>query len=783
MRKILMAKRLLALLVCLLLVSAAIPAAAAEEETNIALGKSYTTFTEAAIENGFPKQVTDNNGELTDGNSASNVIGDPNWVQFYRGVFTGVTIDLGEEMAVSGYEMGQLSGVGAGVYLSRYIEFSVSLDGETFYLVNRWEDQKMISSTPNGRVVHSYNGDRYRARYVRLIFSSDVNCFIDEIKVFGGAADGGEKTADVEQKIEYRNAYAPNDIEALGGTSNSILIYNNEYYNGSVSDIGKNTYDELLPYIAYVDKDQTVLDTMFESALFLPLNPGTDGEHSLMKQSGWEHYLENTIGAAEDINMTALDRLVGDLKETLALGDDFLYPVIMTVPFTNVSDAAFGTLDGDVSIDLSTLDNCKAAVEWFVDESIAAFEGADFQNLTLVGFYWYAELVNYAAADFSEELVVSFNDYVHSKELGTMWIPYYCAPGMERAVELGFDVACVQNGYAFPDEESENGLVQPGVIADSLDIAYKYGLGAEIELQLVEDFYDRYSEYISGNYSAGVMTDSYPAFYQGGGPGALYTCAYGNNTQRALYDMTYMYLKGTYEEFAPVIEQDGPVYFLKDSTKNSGTLRVTDGDTPRTELTIAYLEEPSHGKLSIDADGYFLYVPDTGYTGDDSFVIELTDGRHSSGRVTIQLKIVETLMPLSKAGSDLTGTRIVRIADKASTQTVGDGIYEVAVSAEGKVISAAYANDTAIPDGGYVIAAIGSEKVNWLSTYAVVGTTAIYDAVTNSIVFEAVPDGSDGESANPTTTIVIICAVIVVVIAAAIIISIMQKRKKRGQQA
>ena len=96
-----MAKRLLALLVCLLLVSAAIPAAAAEEETNIALGKSYTTFTEAAIENGFPKQVTDNNGELTDGNSASNVIGDPNWVQFYRGVFTGVTIDLGEEMAVS----------------------------------------------------------------------------------------------------------------------------------------------------------------------------------------------------------------------------------------------------------------------------------------------------------------------------------------------------------------------------------------------------------------------------------------------------------------------------------------------------------------------------------------------------------------------------------------------------------------------------------------------------------------------------------------------------------
>lgn len=114
-------------------------------------------------------------------------------------------------------------------------------------------------------------------------------------------------------------------------------------------------------------------------------------------------------------------------------------------------------VDGSASVSLDTLEGCEAVVEWFVDESIAAFEDADFQNLKLVGFYWYAELVNYAASDFGEALVQSFNAYVHSKDLGTMWIPYYCAPGMERAVELGFDVACVQNGYAFPKEDSENG--------------------------------------------------------------------------------------------------------------------------------------------------------------------------------------------------------------------------------------------------------------------------------------------------------------------------------------
>lgn len=47
-----MRRRLLALLVCLPLFTAALPAAAAEE-TNVAQGKSYTVFTEAAIETRF----------------------------------------------------------------------------------------------------------------------------------------------------------------------------------------------------------------------------------------------------------------------------------------------------------------------------------------------------------------------------------------------------------------------------------------------------------------------------------------------------------------------------------------------------------------------------------------------------------------------------------------------------------------------------------------------------------------------------------------------------------
>ena len=63
----------------------------------------------------------------------------------------------------------------------------------------------------------------------------------------------------------------------------------------------------------------------------------------------------------------------------------------------------------------------------------------------------------------------------------------------------GFDVACVQNGYAFPKEDSENGLVQPGVIADSLDIPVS-------EVYGVATFYSQFSLRPKGENVVSVCT-------------------------------------------------------------------------------------------------------------------------------------------------------------------------------------------------------------------------------------------------------------------------------------
>jgi VCBS repeat-containing protein len=58
-----------------------------------------------------------------------------------------------------------------------------------------------------------------------------------------------------------------------------------------------------------------------------------------------------------------------------------------------------------------------------------------------------------------------------------------------------------------------------------------------------------------------------------------------------------------------------------------------DGDTP----SAALVTSTAHGFLSLDANGYFYYVPDTGFTGSDSSTHKVSDGVADSNTVTVTL--------------------------------------------------------------------------------------------------------------------------------------------------
>src|SRR5262249_48338314 len=60
-----------------------------------------------------------------------------------------------------------------------------------------------------------------------------------------------------------------------------------------------------------------------------------------------------------------------------------------------------------------------------------------------------------------------------------------------------------------------------------------------------------------------------------------------------------------------------------------------EGDT----LTGTVLSQPSHGTLTSASDGSFTYTPNTGYTGNDSFTYQASDGLATSGTATVTLSV------------------------------------------------------------------------------------------------------------------------------------------------
>jgi len=53
---------------------------------------------------------------------------------------------------------------------------------------------------------------------------------------------------------------------------------------------------------------------------------------------------------------------------------------------------------------------------------------------------------------------------------------------------------------------------------------------------------------------------------------------------------------------------------------------VNDVDVDGDPLTASKLTDPTHGSLTVSANGSFTYTPDTGFLGEDSFTYTVSDG-------------------------------------------------------------------------------------------------------------------------------------------------------------
>ncbi len=79
----------------------------------------------------------------------------------------------------------------------------------------------------------------------------------------------------------------------------------------------------------------------------------------------------------------------------------------------------------------------------------------------------------------------------------------------------------------------------------------------------------------------------------------------------------------------------------------------SDGDT----LTAELITGPEHGELTLSEDGTFLYAPDGGFFGVDTFTYVANDGTSDSEVITVTLRVIPQLPPTTVAGPPTTETR------------------------------------------------------------------------------------------------------------------------------
>uniref|UniRef100_UPI003BF851D9 tandem-95 repeat protein n=1 Tax=Rubrolithibacter danxiaensis TaxID=3390805 RepID=UPI003BF851D9 len=105
---------------------------------------------------------------------------------------------------------------------------------------------------------------------------------------------------------------------------------------------------------------------------------------------------------------------------------------------------------------------------------------------------------------------------------------------------------------------------------------------------------------------------------------------------------------------APVAAND--TYIVKQNDQLSGNILDNDTDADFDGLVASTVSGPSHGKLTLKADGTFTYNPDKGYSGSDKFTYKACDKNpailcSNIATVTITVKPVPVL-GLAKAASE-----------------------------------------------------------------------------------------------------------------------------------
>lgn len=486
-------------------------------------------------------------GRMTDGKKHDKLdYLDPAFFHFTSSGGRTIVYKLNCLSAVCGFKMGFLNQDSVAVHPSRGVDVYLSENGKDWQRVVK--NRNTNTYQPEDYAVIEAEFEKpYKALWLLIEMRVPLHVWVDQIELFGTTAIPEDALSIVDDGVMLENTCRivnkyP-DFDQLCGVHNVLLAYNcmpEEYSDGGKR--GLNTPDQYLPYLAYYDREGKMVDTFFDSFLYLPYSRYTYSK--LYKcASGWNYYVDNTF--AENRNVDALEEAASVVEDTLKL-TDYKVKVFLSILHTGARYGEhpdkFGDLDGDgVDENFDDFEDRKKAIRWIIDTQIDRFGAKERKHLELCGFYWFEEEINYG--DPTEvDAILYAREYLHAKGYKLFWIPYYLASGYQDWRENGFDIACMQPNFAFRKKETKQ------ILYDNAEITKRFGMCYEMEINGVVDPEDveRYTCYMDCGAEMGFM-HSVKMYYQGGVPGEFYRAWQSTDpVVRAVYDNTYLYAKEKY---------------------------------------------------------------------------------------------------------------------------------------------------------------------------------------------------------------------------------------------
>lgn len=331
------------------------------------------------------------------------------------------------------------------------------------------------------------------------------------------------------------------------GINNALLTYICDGATGS-EPVAE---EELLPSVAYL-KDNVIADTMFDSFIFLPqpnylfaYSGVNDMGYAPLNKNDWEKYIHQEV-FMPGMNTDALDAAAGRMKSALSL-EDYKVNVIFALFYPVRAVTSFGIVNGK-ELNLSDLEDRKAAVKWMVNEYISVFTEKNYKNIKLSGFYWFSESIDGGEKDPDiKEIIRYITDYIRSLGLSSLWLPYFLADGYDKGRDYGIDLVAMQANF-FPSKDLPNAGNKDRLYANA-ELTRKCNIGFEIEAESTsEEAIAVLKEYYRVGLEKGYV-NAFHAFYMHRGPVDLYDIYRSDQSYiRSAYDETYKFLHNTLKE-------------------------------------------------------------------------------------------------------------------------------------------------------------------------------------------------------------------------------------------